>query len=201
MMNSFHMPLLGLDMTSSKTSKRAINILVIKVVKGLVLEIGRNGKENRIGFDRKFVRTPRGQEWFYGGLEREWERTPIGQDRYKRELERNDVGYYEENEFVKIKKKIPSFQGEGDPKAYLEWEKKVELVFDYHHYSKHTKLRFAVVEFTNYSVISWDRLVSNQRRNKESSVETWEELKSLMQKRFISPHYCRDLYNKLKNLK
>ena len=25
--------------------------------------------------------------------------------------------------------KIPSFQGKNDPEAYLEWERKVELVF------------------------------------------------------------------------
>ena len=29
-----------------------------------------------------------------------------------------------------IKMKIPSFQGKIDPEAYLEWEKKVELIFD-----------------------------------------------------------------------
>ena len=29
-----------------------------------------------------------------------------------------------------IKLKIPSFQGKNDPKAYLEWEKKMEIVFD-----------------------------------------------------------------------
>ena len=31
--------------------------------------------------------------------------------------------------------KIPSFQGKNDPEAYLEWERKVELVFDCHNYS------------------------------------------------------------------
>ena len=30
------------------------------------------------------------------------------------------------------KMKIPSFQGKSDPEAYLEWEKKMEFVFDYH---------------------------------------------------------------------
>ena len=28
-----------------------------------------------------------------------------------------------------IKMTIPSFQGKNDPEAYLEWEKKVELIF------------------------------------------------------------------------
>jgi hypothetical protein len=33
-----------------------------------------------------------------------------------------------------IKLKIPSFQGKNDPDAYLEWEKKVEWIFDYRNY-------------------------------------------------------------------
>ena len=35
----------------------------------------------------------------------------------------------EDNNLGNIKMKIPSFQGKNDPEAYLEWEKKVELVF------------------------------------------------------------------------
>ena len=31
-----------------------------------------------------------------------------------------------------IKMKIPTFHGKSDPKAYLEWEKKVERVFECH---------------------------------------------------------------------
>ena len=41
----------------------------------------------------------------------------------------------EDNNLGNIKIKIPSFQGKNDPEAYLEWERKVELVFDCHHYS------------------------------------------------------------------
>ena len=36
----------------------------------------------------------------------------------------------EDNNLGNIKMKIPSFQGKNDPEAYLEWERKVELVFD-----------------------------------------------------------------------
>ena len=37
--------------------------------------------------------------------------------------------------------KIPSFQGKNDLEAYLEWERKVELVFYYHNYSKNKKVK------------------------------------------------------------
>ena len=46
--------------------------------------------------------------------------------------------------------KIPVFQRRNDLEAYLEWEKKVEMVFDCHHYSEEKKVKLAVVEFIDY---------------------------------------------------
>uniref|UniRef100_A0A2N9JBK9 CCHC-type domain-containing protein n=1 Tax=Fagus sylvatica TaxID=28930 RepID=A0A2N9JBK9_FAGSY len=75
-----------------------------------------------------------------------------------------------------IKMKIPSFQGKNDPEAYLEWEKKVELIFECHNYSEEKKVKLAVIEFTDYAIIWWDQLVMNRRRNHERAIETWEEM-------------------------
>ena len=38
-----------------------------------------------------------------------------------------------------IKLKIPSFQGKNDLEVYLEWEKKVDWIFDCHSYSEQKK--------------------------------------------------------------
>ncbi|RDY13232.1 hypothetical protein CR513_01883, partial [Mucuna pruriens] len=38
-----------------------------------------------------------------------------------------------------IKMTIPAFQGKNDPEVYLEWERKVEHVFDCHNYSEEKK--------------------------------------------------------------
>ncbi|GKU93032.1 hypothetical protein SLEP1_g6670 [Rubroshorea leprosula] len=51
-----------------------------------------------------------------------------------------------------IKMKIPLFQGKNDPDVYLEWEKKVELVFDFHNCSEEKNVKLATVEFTDYVV-------------------------------------------------
>ena len=64
---------------------------------------------------------------------------------YKRDNEDKDWG--------KIKVTIRLFQGKRDPEAYMEWEKKVELIFDCHNYSKEKKVKLAVSEFTNYAII------------------------------------------------
>ena len=61
-----------------------------------------------------------------------------------------------------IKVKIPSFQGKNDPEVYLEWEKKVEFIFECHNYSEEKKVKLAVIEFTDYALIWWDQLVMNR---------------------------------------
>ena len=41
----------------------------------------------------------------------------------------------------------------------------------------------------------------NKRRNREPVVETWEEMKRVMRKRFVSTYYYRELYKKLQKLR
>ena len=52
-----------------------------------------------------------------------------------------------------IKVKVPSFQGRNDPEAYLEWEKKMELISYYHHYTEEEKVKLAIFEFTDNDII------------------------------------------------
>ncbi|XP_075662695.1 uncharacterized protein LOC142632168 [Castanea sativa] len=99
-----------------------------------------------------------------------------------------------------IKMKIPAFQGKNDPEVYLEWEKKVELIFECHNYFEEKKVKLAVIEFTDYAIIWRDQLVMNRRRNHEKPIKIWEEMKDIMRRRFVPSHYYRDLYQKLQNL-
>ncbi|XP_071925993.1 uncharacterized protein [Coffea arabica] len=99
-----------------------------------------------------------------------------------------------------VKLKIPSFQGKSDPEAYLEWERKIELVYECHTYTEEQKVKLAAVEFTDYASIWWDQLRLSRRRNRERPVETWEEMRSLMRKRFVPSYYSRDLHRRLQAL-
>ena len=99
-----------------------------------------------------------------------------------------------------IKLKIPSFQGKNDPEAYLEWEKKVDWIFDCHNYLEAKKVKLVVIEFTDYALIWWDQNVINRRRSGERLVVSWEEMKVLMRRRFVPNHYYRYLYMKLQDL-
>jgi len=99
-----------------------------------------------------------------------------------------------------IKLKIPSFQGKNDPEAYLEWEKKVDWIFDCHNYSEAKKVKLVVIKFMDYALIWWDQNVISRKRSGERPVASWEEMKVFMRRRFVPNHYYRDLYLKLQGL-
>lgn len=106
-----------------------------------------------------------------------------------------------DNNLGSIKMKIPSFQGKNDPEAYLEWEKKIELVFECHNYSEMKKVKLAAIEFTDYAIVWWDQQGLNRRQNGERQIEAWDEMKAIMRRRFVPSHYYRDLYQKLQSLR
>ncbi|XP_056864057.1 uncharacterized protein LOC130511197 [Raphanus sativus] len=99
-----------------------------------------------------------------------------------------------------LKLKIPSFDGKNDPDAFLEWERKIELVFDCQNFSDIKKVRLAAAEFTGYAINWYDRVVTSRRRAGVAPVDTWDELSMLMRKRFVPDHYHRDLHHKLRRL-
>ena len=76
----------------------------------------------------------------------------------------------------------------------------MELVFYCHNYFHNKKVKLAAIGFSNYATVWWDQLVFNMRRNREPAVETWEEMKRVMRKIFVSTYYYWELYNKLQNL-
>ena len=71
------------------------------------------------------------EEYFGEGFDDENDRESIGNHRRYGGRYR-EVRNREDNNLGSIKMKIPSFQGKSDPETYLEWEKKVELVFECH---------------------------------------------------------------------
>ncbi|CAJ2645713.1 unnamed protein product [Trifolium pratense] len=99
-----------------------------------------------------------------------------------------------------IKIKVQSFVGKSDPEAYLEWETKIEQIFNCHNYSDVEKVQVASIEFKEYALVWWDQLIKDRRRYDERPIDTWEEMKRIMRRRFVPSYYHRDLHNKLQRL-
>jgi hypothetical protein len=95
----------------------------------------------------------------------------------------------------RIKVTIPEFSGRSDPEKYLEWEMRVNQIFDGHNYSEEKKVRVASMEFTEYALVWWD----NKNRTGERPA-TWVDMKRVMREVFVPAYYTRQLHSKLRRL-
>ncbi|KAH9780480.1 hypothetical protein KPL71_008094 [Citrus sinensis] len=67
-----------------------------------------------------------------------------------------------------IKMKIPFFQGKSNPEAYLEWEKKMEFIFDCHNYSEAKKGNRSVEDYYKEMEIAMIR--ANVEEDREATM-------------------------------
>ncbi|KAF1876949.1 hypothetical protein Lal_00033874 [Lupinus albus] len=59
----------------------------------------------------------------------------------------------EETHVESLKVKVPQFVGLNNPEAYLEWELKIEQLFEYHNNCKEKKVKVAASEFKEYTML------------------------------------------------
>ncbi|XP_019447284.1 PREDICTED: uncharacterized protein LOC109350507 [Lupinus angustifolius] len=121
-----------------------------------------------------------------------------GRGRQRRETRKGRRRDDKKLEGVKIK--VPTFIGKNDPEAYLEWELKIEQVFDCNSYNEEKKVNVTALESKEYAMIWWDQLQKERRRIGAEPINTWEEMKLIMRRRFVPNSYQRDNHNKLQTL-
>ena len=94
---------------------------------------------------------------------------------------------------------ILSFQSKNDPETCLEWEMKVELIFECHNYCKEKKVKLEIVKFMDYAIIWWDQIVQGKRRHHETY---WDLgiVEDHHEEEVHPSHYHKELYQKLQSL-
>ncbi|XP_051127619.1 uncharacterized protein LOC127249069 [Andrographis paniculata] len=85
-----------------------------------------------------------------------------------------------------MKFQIPAFYGKYDSEAYLDWERKIELIFDCQDLDGPQK---------------WDNICLNRRRGGAPMIQTWEELTRVMRAKFVTSLYTQELHVRLQSMK
>ena len=80
----------------------------------------------------------------------------------------------------RVKITIPPFSGRCEPEDYLEWEMRVEQIFDAHRYTEEKKVQLAGIEFTGYALVWWIQICRTRLRP-----TTWRGMKELLRRRFV----------------
>ncbi|XP_019059733.1 PREDICTED: uncharacterized protein LOC109117272 [Tarenaya hassleriana] len=89
---------------------------------------------------------------------------------------------------------------EEHPEAYLDWERRMDNIFECYSYSDRKKVQYAAAQLAECALTWWDREVNERRRAHIEPIRTWREMKVLMRKRYVPPHFHRELQRKYRRI-
>ncbi|XP_024016232.1 uncharacterized protein LOC112089714 [Eutrema salsugineum] len=88
----------------------------------------------------------------------------------------------------------------SDPEAYLDWERRLEHIFECYGYAERKKVAVAAAQLTDNALAWWDRNIAERRRQRFGPVPTWSDMKFLLRLRYLPEHYHRDLQKRFRKL-
>ncbi|MGN6822131.1 MAG: hypothetical protein ACTHJ7_05085, partial [Candidatus Nitrosocosmicus sp.] len=86
---------------------------------------------------------------------------------------------------------IPYFDGNKNVEAYLEWETKVDQIFEKHQLDEFRKFSMATLSFQEYARSWWTKREIDVINGRKSEVLNWDELKMCMRRKFVPPSYVK----------
>ena len=71
--------------------------------------------------------------------------------------------YFQEDQEIRMKVDLPTFNGRMDVEKFLDWIKNVEIFFDYANTPEHKKVRLVALKLQGGASAWWDQLQNNRR--------------------------------------
>ena len=103
--------------------------------------------------------------------------------------------------FRDIKVEPPDFNGNLNPDEFLEWVQAMDRIFEAKCYNDEKSFKVASLKLTRYASLWFENIKKQRAREGKRKINSWEKLKSLMNKRFLPESYKQDIYNRLYSLK
>ena len=86
-----------------------------------------------------------------------------------------------------FKVEVLEFEGNLDPKEFLDWLHTVERVSEYKDVSKDKKVKLAALGLRKNASLWWTNLSAKRVRERQPRIRTWEKMKSMLKARFLPP--------------
>jgi len=77
---------------------------------------------------------------------------------------------------------------------------KIEHVFSCSDYIEGQKVKLAVAEFSDYALVWWNKNQREMMRKEGREIDTWTEIRRVMQKRYVLTSYNKTMRQKLQRL-
>jgi len=92
-----------------------------------------------------------------------------------------------------VKLNVPPFKGKSDPNTYLDWEMKIQHAFSCNDYPEEQKVKLATATFSDYVLVWWKKNQREMKREEGREINTWTEMRRVMQKRYVPTSYSRTI--------
>ncbi|KAH1202188.1 hypothetical protein GmHk_17G048706 [Glycine max] len=77
---------------------------------------------------------------------------------------------------------------------------KIQHAFSFNDYPKEQKVKLAVATFSDYALVWWKKNQREMKREEGREIDTWTEMRRVMQKRYVPTIYSRTMWQKLQRL-
>ncbi|XP_074314123.1 uncharacterized protein LOC141649331 [Silene latifolia] len=95
---------------------------------------------------------------------------------------------------------LPEFTGGTDPKDYLEWERKIERMFDFKVLDDAKRCKYAIRRLSGGASLWYESLKARRARARKEKLSSWDSLKHKLRKRYVPATYRLTTYRKIANL-
>ena len=95
---------------------------------------------------------------------------------------------------------LPDFNGSADPEVYLEWERKIERMFDFKDLDDEKRCKYAILKLGKSASLWFEGLKAQRVRDRKEKITSWESLKRKLRKRYVPSNHRLNLYKKISDL-
>ncbi|XP_074305225.1 uncharacterized protein LOC141640273 [Silene latifolia] len=95
---------------------------------------------------------------------------------------------------------LPEFVGGTDPEDYLEWERKIERMFEFKDLDDEKCCKYAILRLSRGASLWYEGFKVKRARAGKEKISSWESLKRKLRKRYVPATYRLTTYRKIAEL-
>ncbi|XP_074303669.1 uncharacterized protein LOC141638156 [Silene latifolia] len=92
---------------------------------------------------------------------------------------------------------LPEFVGGADPEAYLEWERKIDRLFDFKDLDDDKRCGFAILKLSKGASLWYEAMKAKRVREGKEKIDSWVSLKRKLRKRYVPSTHRLSTYRKI----
>ncbi|KAL9244399.1 hypothetical protein vseg_018179 [Gypsophila vaccaria] len=92
---------------------------------------------------------------------------------------------------------LPEFAGGTDPEAYMEWERKIDRMFDFKDLDDGKRCKYAILRLSKGASLWFEGVKTQRARSGKEKISSWESLKRKLRKRYVPTTHKLALYRRI----